>query len=503
MALLPPNTDYTDKDFASLRERLFELIQSVFPEWTDRNVSNFGNILIELFSFTGDFLTFYQDNQAREARITTATQRKSLLGLVKLLNFTPSTASASQATLLITTPPMAGDIIINNGDVFYTQEVVDPVAFQVVNPDAPAYVIPAGVTAINVTVENSEPAQDTVASSGLPFLTFPLSETPYLDDSLTVVAANGTYEQRANLLSSTGSDRHFTVAVDQNDRATIRFGNNINGAIPTGTITATYKTGGGERANVEPNAIRVAGTSYTDTLGTVARLTITNPTKASGGAPRMSNERIAELAPEQLRAPINSIAREDFEINARRLPQVARALHLTRNEDPSIPENTGILYVVPAGGGYPTTDLKNLVHHQVTTVYPCPTTYTLLVRDPVYKFVDVTAIVFLRAGASASLVKAALTANLSAFFALKNPDGTTNTAIDFGFNAKDVDGNPSPSLSWSDVQNVVRDTAGVRKVEPVNGFTLNNERADVALLPREFPSLRNLVLINGDTGSQF
>ena len=48
MALLPLNLDYTDKDFASLRTRLFALIASVFPDWTDREVSNFGNILVEL-----------------------------------------------------------------------------------------------------------------------------------------------------------------------------------------------------------------------------------------------------------------------------------------------------------------------------------------------------------------------------------------------------------------------------------------------------------------------
>lgn len=78
MGLLVQATDYTDKDFDSLRLRLQSLVRSVFPAWSDFNVADFGNILLELYAFAGDALTFYQDNQARESRLLTATQRKNL-----------------------------------------------------------------------------------------------------------------------------------------------------------------------------------------------------------------------------------------------------------------------------------------------------------------------------------------------------------------------------------------------------------------------------------------
>jgi len=89
MGLLAQATEYTDKDFDSLRLRLQSLVGSVFPDWTDFNVANFGNILLEMYAFVGDVLTFYQDNQARESRLLTATQRKNLIGLTKLLGFRP------------------------------------------------------------------------------------------------------------------------------------------------------------------------------------------------------------------------------------------------------------------------------------------------------------------------------------------------------------------------------------------------------------------------------
>ena len=76
MGLLAQATDYTDKDFDSLRLRPQSLVGSGFPDWTDFNVASFGTILLELFAFVGDVLTQYQDNQARESRLLTSTQRQ-------------------------------------------------------------------------------------------------------------------------------------------------------------------------------------------------------------------------------------------------------------------------------------------------------------------------------------------------------------------------------------------------------------------------------------------
>ena len=72
-----------------------------------------------------------------------------------------------------------------------------------------------------------------------------------------------------------------------------------------------------------------------------------NPLRQLRAADRQTVASAKLLAPESLRALTRSVAREDFEINARRLSGVARALMLTSNEDPTIAENTGILYVIP------------------------------------------------------------------------------------------------------------------------------------------------------------
>jgi hypothetical protein len=211
---------------------------------------------------------------------------------------------------------------------------------------------------------------------------------------------------------------------------------------------------------------------------------------------------IKERAPASLRVLNRSVAREDFEINALRLTDVARALMLTRNEDDSIAENSGQLFIVPVGGGLPSSPLKASVLNQVTVVYPSTLTFDVMVLDCVYRTVDVFAAVYFKKGYTKAVVAQAIRDALEAYFEPQNADGTSNTNIDFGANIKDADGNITGELALSDVFNLVRDVAGVRKIgDSVADFTLNAEHSDVILTRKEFPKLGTISLVDGDNGN--
>lgn len=501
MALLAPSVDYTNKDFESLKLRLRALIQSVFPEWTDFNVANFGNILIELFSHVGDVLAFYQDNQARQSRISTATQRRALLGLIKLIGYQASSATAAHAVCTITLPtPPAGTVTISAGTFVYTDEVTDPIKYQLL---ADAFITSGqNPPTVDVSVENSESWEESFVTSSLANQQFALGRTPYIDLSAVVAAGNGAYVQVTSLLDSGPSDRHYTVAVDQNDKGTLRFGNGINGVIPLGNINVEYKTGGGSAGRVEAAKLRRFVGAFSDSLGNAVQPTVTNAEKSVGGNDRQSVAQIKERAPASLRALTRCVSREDFEINALRLPDIARALMLTSNEQSGVPENSGILFIIPVGSGYPTVDQKAAVLNQVTVVYPCTLTFSVSVSDPVYRDVNVFAAVYFKQGVNKASGAALVRANLAAFFAVQNDDGSSNTNVDFGANVIDSDGNVAPALAYSDIFNVVRDTVGVRKIGAApTDFTLNGSHDDVDLQPAEFPRLGTVTLVDGDTGA--
>jgi predicted phage baseplate assembly protein len=364
-------------------------------------------------------------------------------------------------------------------------------------------VISAGQTPARVTVlaEHSRPHQQLTDARGLKGLEILLDRTPYLDGSAVVTTATGAFTEVDSFLDSGPNDRHFLVRVDQNDRATLRFGDGRNGLPPSGTVTVRYKTGGGTSGNVDAGRLVVVEGAFSDAHGRPVQVAATNAAPATGGTDRQTAASAKLLAPESLRVLTRSVAREDFEINARRLPAVARALMLTANEDPSIDENAGALYVIPQGGGAPTPALKNLVRQQVTEVYPCTLTFQLSVLDPVYRRLDIKARVFLRAGVSGTTVRARILQNLTTYFRVSEPDGTPNPRVDFGFNLKNADGFPVGEIAWSDVFNVIRDTEGVRKIGDSPGdLTLNGLPADVRLRVQEFPTLGTVTLVNGDTG---
>ena len=500
MAVLPRSTDYTDRDFDSLRARLIALVRSVFPDWTDFEVAGFGNILIEMFAFVGDVLTFYQDNLARESRLVTATQRKNVMSLARMLGYRLHGAQAATAevTLALARVPTA-DVVIPAGTFVRTQEVTEPIRFQLLSDvRIPAASDPPSATGI---VEHSVTRTQLFDARGLADLEVHVDYGPYLDGSAGVTAAGNAYREVSSFLGSGANDHHFVVLVDQNDRATIRFGNGTNGAPPAGTIEVVYKTGGGAGGNIDAGRLVVIEGTFADVHGRAVQLSVTNPAPASGGSDRETIAKAKLLAPESLRALTRSVAREDFEINARRLPGVARALMLTSNEDASIAENAGILYVVPQGGGPPTPALKNLVLRQVTEVYPCTLTFQVRVQDPIYKQLDVFARIFLRQGHAPADVRERVKANLQAMFRITEPDGTPNPRIDFGFNVKDAAGNPAGEVAWSDVFNAIRDTAGVLKMgDNSNDLTINGLPADVKLKLHELPVLGTVTLVDGTTG---
>lgn len=500
MALLAQSSDYTDKDFDSLRLRLQNLVRTVFPEWTDFNVANFGNILVELYAFVGDVLTYYQDNQARESRILTATQRKNLIALAKLIGYRPAGAQAATVDVVfsLAAAPLA-DVAISAGTPVSTRAVTDPLKFQLLADVVIAAT--ANPPQATGTVEHSESDMEVFISTSLPNQQFILPTTPYLDDSASVVAGNGTYEEVRNFLASTPTDLHFITVVDQNDRATVGFGNGVNGAIPTGTITVNYKVGGGAEGNVEANSLTKLDGSFTDVDGNSVSLSVTNPTPAAGGTDRQTIEQIQILAPESIRVVERTVSREDFEINARQVSGVVRALMLTSNELAAIAENAGVLFVVPVGGGPPSAAIKEAVLEMVTVTKPNTLTFQVAVQDPLYLPINVQATVYLRQGVSAVVVRARIMDALNAFFAISLANGTPNPDIDFGFNVKDADGNPAGEVAWSDVEDTVRNVVGVRKIGPgPTDFMLNGARQDVPLGLQQFPILGTVTIVNGDTG---
>lgn len=508
MAISQTTLDYSDRDFNSLRLRLQDVVRSVFPDWTDFNVANFGNILLELMAHVGDILHFYQDTQAAQAFWPTLTERIAAIRMGQLIDFRLTGASSATGTATVSIP-VAGtyDLSVPLGTVFRTSDPEEPVKFR----STEAKILVAGQTSVDVPVEQAESVPDEeFDSTDDPNQEIVLSRTPYLDSSATVSAADGSYVEVTSFLGYGATDRVFATYVDEFDRAHLKFGNGVTGAIPSGVITVSYKVGGGTTGNVERGKISIIEGALFFTNGDTGATSVTNETATSGGADRMSLSEARAEAPASLRVLTRTITRSDFETVAESVAGVARAVMVTSNEYAGVQENTGRLYVVAQGSkltsgriapATPSSTLLAAISTKIDDEHPPTITFSYETLAAPLKSIPVASRVYLTRGYSGATVAAAIRAALADFFAAQLADGTKNPDVDFGANLRNAAGTIVGEIAWSDVFNVVRDVAGVRKVDEGSlGFLLDGKRESVTLLPIEFPQLSTVTLTDVDTG---
>lgn len=506
-----PAPDYSTLDFDATMARLDDIILGAFPGLQNNpNLMTLWKLFQGAVSFMNEVLNKRINTAARQARITTVTQMAAALGLFRLINYVPPGRSAASVPVVFTLAAVHGlDVPIPvNWEI--STEGTDARRFRALE----ASVISAGELTASVTLRNSDPQDDDFISNGKKNQKFLLSFDPFIPGSQVVTADNGSYTQAPNnnLYFSTRTDRHYEIYSDDLERGIIRFGDGINGEIPVGAIHLDYETGGGLLGNVVAGLLTNAPTGLVDTSGVPVTYSTNNAVDASGGADRPTLGRLKWLAPlSQASSPV-SVKNTDFSSRAVNLAGVDRAIAVTSNEDAGVPENATYIYIVPVGGGVASEDLRNQVKALFKgTGAPFPTTETHQVEvfTANYRTVDWRVVAYLKAGVTQAAARLAIVAARNAFFSTTvssdDPaiDGAPNPDIDFGGGLKDTDGNVDGRLAWSDMFNEVRDLAQVRRIDPVEGFLVNDEQDDVILLPAEFPVAGELVMINGVTGEAF
>lgn len=515
MSLLQPNVDYTQKDFRNLRLRLQGLVRSVFPEWTDFNTASFGNMMLELKAFSADVVTYYQDNQAREAYWPTVSQRQNALRLGRQTNYRLASAQPSTTTGRFSLPSVAAnDVPIAEGTRVRTADLT-AVNFRT----SAAGQIDAGQSFVDIPLEQATLVQfEGFASTGAPNQRYQTKQNPVIDNTIEVTAANGTYLEVESFLDPdpltsgpiNSASRVFVSLRDAFDRAILLFGNGQVGAIPEGDVQVNYKIGGGVVGNVDAGQIIILDEQIFDVLSSLQPVSVTNPVPASGGVDRVSVVQARTLAPASLRVLERSVTKEDFEIGALEVPGVARAVMVTSNEDATVAENTGIVFVVAKGAqlasgriapSTPSTTQLAEVLNKITVERPPTLTFVASTEAAPFREIDVSTRIFLESGTLPEVVGPAVRESINDFFAAQLADGTPNPSIDFGANIKQADGTVISELAWSDIYNAIRDTEGVRKVdEGPQGLLLNGLRSSVTLGPRDFPVVGTILVVDGDTG---
>ncbi|MCZ0981863.1 hypothetical protein O1L60_31125 [Streptomyces diastatochromogenes] len=309
-----PAIDYTAKDFSSFRQAMLDHAARVYPEWSGRNTADFGVLLVNLFAYMGDILSYYQDSAAREAFLETATQRSSVLAHAALLGYTPAAAAASTGSVtFVTDSTQPTDVVIPAGTQVTTAfiESLDaPLTFET---DVAVTVPAQGGTATVSVTEGTTAGSQTLTlnagtatealvlvdslgtSDGTASQSFTLPAAPALGDSVRVFVGSDVvveWQGTNDLLTAAATDRVFTVNSSDTGIVTITFGDGTLGAIPDLAVPvyAAYRVGGGVRGNIDANQVVDIG------IG-IAGLYIASSSAMTGGREAESTESIRTNAP--------------------------------------------------------------------------------------------------------------------------------------------------------------------------------------------------------------
>ena len=94
--------NYVGKDFSTLKENLIDFTKTYFPNtYSDFSEASPGMVFVEMASYIGDVLSFYQDIQLKESLLNHATERKNILSIAQSLGYKPKVTSPAITNLTV------------------------------------------------------------------------------------------------------------------------------------------------------------------------------------------------------------------------------------------------------------------------------------------------------------------------------------------------------------------------------------------------------------------
>jgi len=472
----------TSRNFDQYFTELKQQAQAKFGSWTKFSESNVGTLMLELMAMIGDQNSFYLNRAVNEAFLPTVKQRRNAQKILKRMDYALGGRT-----------PASVDLTFTLEDGAHTQNVTIPEGYQVKTADG-VYVfetveegvIEAGDTSVVVAAKHFESITDYFTMDGSASQEYTLSEEKYIEGTMSLAIDTIEWTEQDDLIDSDATDTHYKVDVDDDLYPIIVFGDGINGAKPTGEGVATYKYGGGAEANaIQPATITKMTDNITDALDTTVSVTVTNIESPSGGEDEESVDEARKKAPRARKVVTITVSRDQYEAHSEEVEGVARVLALCKKDNGTIPDNRTYLYVVPEGGGNPSSDLKDAVRDYLTNEKPIVMSTFIDVLNPVYKEIAIAGTVEKKDMFQAADVKAAVDAALTEYFSFDNIDENNAYTIDFGF-YKD-------KVYVSEITSVILNTKinGVFCVKPNITITLPTGQY-VSVAQNEIPSLIDL-----------
>lgn len=375
-----PKFSYTNLDFDSIIEDVKKLIKES-PEynqmWDDYLESNSGRMFTEIMSFIIEKLASRVDWVVQEMFISTATQRQSLIDLLKLINHRPDLPIAAKVNVKVKLTKWAEPFVLPVRETIIGLDTEgNPLKFELIDmasdrkPDYNyQYTVQSGDINNKITeifnvpfYEGTTYFEDDIYMDGIDNEKVELQTYPVIENSVRVfnVEDNIEYTEVESFISPEAQDPDvvpYIVSIDADNKVTVVFGPASLVKIPLKgeRIKIMYRIGGGSKTNIVSNSINATKT-YTMDDNKRITLIYNNPNPGFGGSNEESLEEARLTAPLSLRSANKTVTYEDYISHLELCPLVKHAQVIGKENEPdefyseygySFPPLDTWIYIVP------------------------------------------------------------------------------------------------------------------------------------------------------------
>ena len=451
MAGANTNVQITDLDFDTIKNNLKTFLKSQ-DTLKDYNYEGSAlSVLLDLLAYNTQYNAYYLNMVANEMFLDSAIQRDSVVSLAKMLNYTPKSVTAPEATVTLTVNQVNDPSLTLVKYTPFLSEGIDGINYTFVTSESKTVsVVNNTATFSNITIKQGTPSgiSYTVDSTQNPTYTFKIPEVNVDTSTLSVVVQQSstntaiqTYTLSTDILNVDSESQVYFLQEGSGGYYEVYFGNGIIGKKLTdgNIVRLSYLTTSGT-SSYGANSFVVMGS-----VGGYSNTVVTPVISSSTGSAKESITSIKFQAPKSFASQGRAVTKEDYitAIQQNNLGFTFDAVNVWGGQENDPPVYGQVFVCAKPNGGYTfTATQKQKLLDMVVKPISVMTVDPIFV-DPDYSYIQITANVLydpkkttLSSGELAAAVKSAIS---SYSVQSLNTFNSTFSSVDFNNVIKNTD----------------------------------------------------------------
>ena len=371
MAGANSNIQITDLDFNTIKTNLKRYLQSQ-NTLKDYNYEGSAlSTLLDILAYNTQYNAYYLNMVANEMFLDSAIQRQSVVSQAKLLNYTPTSASAPSATINLRINQVTDLAVTLPKFTNFISEAIDGVNYRfvtVTDTIVNTNTVNQTATFSNLTIKQGEPVDLTFNYDATqnPSMIFEMPDSTIDTSTLTVTvqqSTSNTYSEVYSLaeayLQLDSSSAVYFLQEGPNGNYQIYFGDGVLGKTLTdgNQVIVSYITTSSTASYGANNFVLM------DTIAGYSNTVITPITSTTQGSDKETLDSIRYTAPKAYSAQGRAVTKEDYiyqiQNNAGLIP--IEAVNVWGGEENDPPVYGTVLVAIKPRGGYVLTETQKRI----------------------------------------------------------------------------------------------------------------------------------------------